>query len=179
VSRQPKLILLNGPAGIGKSTIAKKYIDEHPFTLIIDDDQLIAMMGGWTKHEETARNLIFELTKSMATTYLQSGHNVLIPYLLLHVRHAEEFAGVARAQGVEFFECALMIGKDESVRRLMRRGTWGEPGLPPLSQKDLPYINDLYDRMEAALKKRPDTKRIDAIKDDIDGTYRRFIATLE
>jgi len=32
----PRLIHLNGPPGIGKSTIAQRYVDQHPEVLNLD-----------------------------------------------------------------------------------------------------------------------------------------------
>jgi 2-phosphoglycerate kinase len=42
-----KLILLNGFAGVGKSTIAQKYISETPLTLCLEGDIVMGMIGCW------------------------------------------------------------------------------------------------------------------------------------
>jgi adenylate kinase family enzyme len=42
----PRLIHLNGPPGIGKSTIAQLYVDEHPGTLNLDIDRVRCLIGG-------------------------------------------------------------------------------------------------------------------------------------
>jgi len=77
-----KLIILYGFASSGKSTLAKRYIDDNPMTIAIEGDELINMIGGWRKNESDARHLVFEYTKSIAEIHLGNNHDVFIPYFL-------------------------------------------------------------------------------------------------
>src|SRR3954471_7213906 len=43
----PRLIHLNGPSRVGKSTLARRFADEHPGTLALDLDVLAGLVGGW------------------------------------------------------------------------------------------------------------------------------------
>ena len=43
----PILIHLNGPSGVGKSTLAQRYVDEHPGVLNLDIDAVVSLIGGW------------------------------------------------------------------------------------------------------------------------------------
>jgi adenylate kinase family enzyme len=42
-----RLIHLNGPPGIGKSTLARRYVADHPGVLNCDIDVLRSLIGGW------------------------------------------------------------------------------------------------------------------------------------
>lgn len=53
----PRVIHLNGPPGIGKSTIAQLYVDEHPGTLNLDIDRVQCLIGGWRDDFWRAREL--------------------------------------------------------------------------------------------------------------------------
>ena len=46
-STMPKLILLNGPPAVGKSTLARRYADAHPLTLVLEIDAVRALLGSW------------------------------------------------------------------------------------------------------------------------------------
>lgn len=43
----PRLIHVNGPPGIGKSTPADLYVKRHPGALNLDVDRLHELVGGW------------------------------------------------------------------------------------------------------------------------------------
>ena len=42
-----KLVLVNGPPGVGKSTLARRYAADHPLTLAVEIDVVRAMIGAW------------------------------------------------------------------------------------------------------------------------------------
>jgi predicted kinase len=43
----PRLVLLNGPPGNGKSTVGRMFAADHPLALCLDIDQVRAMLGRW------------------------------------------------------------------------------------------------------------------------------------
>ena len=176
---QQKLIMLNGFAGCGKTTIAKKYIDEHPLALRVECDEIISNIGQWQQYSEEAVKCKLALTESMVKTHLQSGYDVILPFLLLDDVHAIIYEKIALDIGADFFEVMLLVGKDEAIRRLIKRGTWGEAGLPPLTEKDIPKIKKLYDDMMTATNKRSKTINISPIEDKIEETYKTLLNIIE
>ncbi|WP_328446413.1 hypothetical protein [Amycolatopsis sp. NBC_00438] len=38
---------MNGPSGIGKSTIAQRYAEVRPGVLNLDTDRVVCLIGGW------------------------------------------------------------------------------------------------------------------------------------
>lgn len=170
-----KLILLNGFAGTGKTTIAKRYIDEHPLDLSIEGDHIIVMLGQWLNFENEARDLVFSLTKSMVTTHLTNGKSVLLPYLLTNSQHAVEFENIAVQYDASFYEVYLSLDKNEAVKRLIERGTWGAK----LTDMDMPEINELFDSMEKETLKRPNSIIIKPMKNNIEQTYQEFLKAID
>lgn len=174
----PKLILINGFAGSGKTTLAEKYVEKFPLSLNIEGDKIIAMIGGWKEHYDEARTTIFPLTIALTRTYLELGHDVVIPYLLKNANEAEAFEHLAEGMGVKYYEIYLHAEKDEAIKRLMQRGTWGEEGLPPLGDDDLPDISQLFDEMESATNLRPHQIKLEVIHGEIEKTFEKFLEIL-
>jgi predicted kinase len=158
--RKPRVILLNGFAGSGKTTIGKEYINEHPLSLLIEGDELIVNIGQWLPNEPEARGYVFELTKAMAKTHLAAGRDVVLPYLVVDASHVVSFEQIAKDNNADFYEYLLFNGKETAIERLMKRGEWGEVGQDPITEKDKPVIEALYDTMESQLEHRKDAIKI-------------------
>lgn len=170
-----KLILLNGPAGVGKSTIARRYIDEHPLSMSIEGDQIIGMIGAWRQNELEARKLKLAQIQGMVELALSAGNNVILPYLVTDATHVEIFEKIAERHNANFYEVILAVEKEDAVARLLERGRWGEEGSKQLTEEDTPRIEGLYDLMMLELRKRPNVVSIQAMKGDIDTTYSDFL----
>lgn len=176
--KRPKCIVLNGFAGAGKTTIAQRYIEDHPMALAIEGDEMIIHMGQWTEYENDARKQVYELTKAMVATHLAAGYDVILPYLVMDARHMKAIEQIAKDSGAEFYEILLHNERDHAIERLMKRGTWGEAGLPPITANDRPQIEKDIAIMEAQLEKRPRFKTITVKEDAIDETYRQVLACI-
>lgn len=175
----PKLIILNGFSASGKSTIAKKYVENHPLSLNIEGDEIIAMIGEWKNHYDEARKCVFPHTKAMIDTHLGLGYDVVVPYLLVNAKEVEEFEKIARKHDARFFEIMLYAEKKDAINKLLKRGKWGEDGLPKISKEELPHIEDLYDRMERATAKRKNTLTLEIEEGDVEGTYEQLLKLLK
>ncbi len=177
----PKLIHLNGPAGIGKDTIAQRYIQAHPFALCVKTDDIITNLGQWSEKQnyDPARHLAFDLALSMISTHLAAGHDVIIPHLLTDIDEAHALENIAEKFSVPFIEILLSTDKSDALDRVFERGTRGEPGAPPLTVDDRDEFEELYDNVFLAADERVRVARIDSVKGDVAGTYQKVITTIE
>lgn len=117
----PRLIHLNGPTGVGKSTIAARYAAEHPGTLNLDADEIVRLIGGWQDDFFGTVDLVRPLALAMAATHLSSGNDVVMPQLV--ARHGEQarFAATARSAGADYLEFVLLAPADVAVARFRER----------------------------------------------------------
>ncbi|HEU5121236.1 MAG TPA: AAA family ATPase [Candidatus Saccharimonadales bacterium] len=177
MSHHPNLIHLNGPASIGKNTIAQKYIDEHPFALLVSTDDIITTLGQWSVREnyDPARHLAFQLALSMISTHLEAGYDVIVPHLLTDLEEAQAFETVAQAQSAAFIEILLHTDKTDAIDRVFERGTRGEPGAPPLTEDDRDEFEELYDNVQKAASHRPNIFTVTSSKGDVKRTYQQVL----
>jgi predicted kinase len=117
----PRLVHLNGPPGIGKSTLARRYVNEHSLAFCLDIDGFRSLIGHWDEHEPESGTLARRMALAMAREHLSSGHDVVIPQLVTRPAFAEQLREVAIAAGATFHELVLLDAADAAIARFEAR----------------------------------------------------------
>ena len=99
----PILIHLNGPPGVGKSTLARRYVADHPGSLNLDIDTVASLIGGWRQDFFGVLPAARNIAVAMAETHLRSGADVVLPQLLMIADEVRRFE-LAAEGGVELLE---------------------------------------------------------------------------
>ncbi|MFC0545265.1 AAA family ATPase [Kutzneria chonburiensis] len=163
------LLLLNGPPGVGKSTVAARYVDDHPLALNLDIDVLRAQLGRWQDDLTSAGLAARDLAVAMARTHLLAGHDVVVPQFLGRPEFIDRLAALAVDVGVRFVEAILLDSKENTRRRFQERDDTSK-AVDPLE------LSTMYDRLLALAETRPQARIVPTT--DIDGTYARLLAVL-
>jgi predicted kinase len=179
------LLHLNGPPGIGKSTIARRYVDEHPGVLNCDVDVLRTLIGGWSNDFMKAGALIRPAALGMIEGYLASGRDVVLPQLLIDPAEIQLFEACAVRTNARFIERVLMDDGARSVARFNSRAEM-DPDNPWHSQVQAIVAaqggDDALRKWHSALRALPD-QRLDAVfihssEGAAEDTYQRLLASL-
>jgi predicted ABC-type ATPase len=117
----PRLIHLNGPPGIGKSTVARAFAAEHPGVLNLDIDQVVALIGGWQDNFWDALNAGGLLAVSMAQTHLAAGRDVIMPQLIANTPDFARFETAAATAGAEYSHILLTADVESAIARFTQR----------------------------------------------------------
>lgn len=180
-----RLIHLNGPPGIGKSTLARRYVAEHPGVLNCDIDVLRTLIGGWEDDFAGAGALIRPAALAMIRAYLAEGQDVVLPQMLLDPLQVDLFAGCATDVGATFVERFLMDSASSSISRFARRGDDGAPDPWHDRVRAIVAANGGDDelarchaRLEELIASRPDAVVITSREGQADAAYEALCASL-
>lgn len=177
----PRLIVLNGPPGCGKSTIAQRYADEHPLTLDLDVDRVRALLGSWKQDPYAAGLRARAMGIAAARVHLIAGYDVVVPQFLARPSFLDELAALALETGSKFREVVLLDERDSVVRRFAERtATSADPvHLDAAAQVSDGDLERMYDALLALVESRPGATVIPAREGAIDETYQAVLDALE
>ena len=181
-----RLIHLNGPPGIGKSTLARRYADAHPGVLNCDIDVLRTLVGGWEHDFGGAGALIRPAALAMIAAYLAEGSDVVLPQMLLDPNELARFEACAVGVGAQYVERVLMDTPAASVARFHRRGA-AEPEDPwhdrvraiVAAAGGDEELRRCHAAFEGLLPERPDAVVITSVEGDVDQTYCSLLKSLD
>lgn len=177
-----RLIHLNGPSRVGKTTLARRYADDHPGTVVVDVDTLTLLVGGWRDDFGRAWTQARTLALTLAGSALRAGHDVVLPQLVtIFDRDAPGFEPVAADAGAEYVEIALLVDPDEHRQRVDAKQPVHEVEAAiqeALMDPAVDRIARIRGHLAEYLATRPDTIRLDTSGLDVETTYARLCTAL-
>jgi predicted kinase len=178
------MIVLNGPPGCGKSTLAQMYVDEHPLSLNLDIDRIRGLIGQWRDDPQTAGLLARAVAVAAARTHLAAGHDVVIPQFLGRPTFIEQLEHLAREMGADFHEIVLLDSKETALHRFTERSRSAADPAHVEAQEmldrsgGLAELSAMYDRLVSVLASRPAAKVVHTKRGQPEQAYRDFLNKL-
>ncbi|WP_191280615.1 AAA family ATPase [Nocardioides flavus (ex Wang et al. 2016)] len=117
----PTLLHLNGPSGVGKSTLARAHAAAHPGTLLLDIDELRSWVSGWEDDFIGTGEAVRSSALALLTAYLGTGRDVVLPQLIVTPSQAERFEAAAAEAGATYVGVVLDVAPDTLLERLHAR----------------------------------------------------------
>lgn len=176
------LIHLNGPPGIGKSTLAALWTERHPGTLNLDIDTLHRLVGGWRDPDNRTHDVLRPVALAMAQAHLRGGRDVVVPQYLARLEEIEEFEAVAVAAGADLCEIVLVAEPGEAIARFWRREVltpWDAHNRSEVERLGgAAFLTALNERLTEVLAFRPGAVIVHADSDAVEVTYAALEAAL-
>jgi predicted kinase len=117
----PTLLHLNGPSGVGKSTLARAHAAAHPGTLLCDIDELRSWVSGWADDFVGTGEAVRSTALALMTAYLRTGRDVVLPQLIVTPSQVERFEAAAAEAGATYVAVVLDVAPEVLLERLHAR----------------------------------------------------------
>lgn len=160
-----KLIIINGPCGVGKSTVTNRLHQEIPLSFLFDIDAQMRFISHYREYPEERRKTTLALADSVINTMLTLNRDVVVDKMIFNKEIVDSYYKIAAKHEAEIKEIILWAPKEVIMKRADERG-WRKDGLLTPEKCEM-----FWDKMDEFRKKRPQAVIIDTSNQTEEQTY--------
>jgi predicted kinase len=168
-----RLIILNGPSGVGKSTISARLQLDIPNSVVIDVDELRRSIPDYKERRQESLLLAYEKTVEAIGNHLKEGRSVIIDKAISQSDTLDSLIEAGKKYDAEVYEFLLFADKDTVQARADERGY--KPGSLLTREK----VGELWEKADALRKERPDVIIIDTKDKRVEEVLNEIKETLQ
>ncbi len=164
---------------MGKSTLARWYVDDHPGALNLEIDIVASLVGGWRDDFYGVLAAARNMALAMAEAHLRSGSDVIVPQLETSVDEAARFQNVAERVGADYVEVVLRVEPAEQMKRFAARSTDTELnahiGRVVAAEGGAALLRRVNQRLDTYLGQRPSARHLETAGADVSECYAQML----
>ncbi len=160
-----KLIIINGPTGVGKSTIAKEVHKKLPLSFLLEVDAQRRYISGYKDFREESGELMFDISKAVTEECLRHGRDVVVDKIIIDSEITlNKFIEIGKKYNAEVFEFILNSDRELWLNRINERGYRENGSLTPEKAEWF------WDKIQEYIKKRPEAVVVDTSNKTVEET---------
>ncbi len=168
-----KLIILNGPSGIGKSTVAKRLHADMPDSTLIDVDELRRSIPDYKTHRQESSMLSYQKAGVLIEESFKAKKSVILDKTISYSDTIDSFVAIAKKFDVKVYEFILFADKEILQKRADERGYL------PGSLLTRNRVGELWEKSDALRKERKNAIVIDTGQMTVDELYKYIESELK
>lgn len=122
-----KIIIINGPCGVGKSSIAMRLHEAFPRSFLLDIDSVRRLFSQYKEKREESGQASLKLSEAIVETCLNMGYDVIVDKMQFDTEVLDRYYEIAKQKEAEVKEIILWATKEVVMERAHARG-WKEGG---------------------------------------------------
>lgn len=178
-----RLIHLNGIPGCGKSTIGSLYASHYPGSLVLDVDDIVPTLDGWTVDFFAAFDVARGLAATEAQRVLSAGRDVVLPQMITNQGESDDFELAAAAACAEYVQIVIDVDPAEAMARIAQRHR-RDSELNRIirdvirSHGDVEFLHKLRLQLDRHVATKPLRGRFDATRMSIEDAHTAVVRAL-
>lgn len=149
------MIIINGPCGVGKSTLGRKVSETMPLSFRLALDDVSRYISHYTEYREERWTLIRAVGEAMAKAVFSEGRDLVIDKMLYDPVLIDAYREIAKENNAEIFEFLIWAPKDVVMGRAADRG-YKKKGLLTAEKCEM-----FWDKMDVLRQNRPEAMVVD------------------
>ncbi len=122
------MIIINGPCGVGKTTLAAGLHETMPLSFLFDIDAQMRFISHYREYQEERREITLALSQAIIDTILRLGRDIIIDKMIFDPGVIDSYYALAKKYGADVHEIILWAPKEVVMKRADDRG-WRKDGL--------------------------------------------------
>lgn len=168
-----KLIIINGPCGVGKSTLSAKLHADMPLSFLLDIDAQRRFISHYREQKEESGKMMMTISKAITMSCLEDNRDVIVDKILFDSAVLDLYYEIAKTYGADIYEIILWAPKEVVMERANDRG-WREGGLLT------PEVCELFwDKIDELKESRPQAQIINVENMSEEDAYLEVVKIVE